>query len=143
MSGYRDNKHYVDINAYHNIQVNDKQMAYTSPFVGNNVLINVVTDSDMTTDTHITSIVISDTVKDGKYVEHLIARDGSFTHYKKDTYFTNNVKVNGESIATNPAVSIMTSWYRRDTFSSKITTTVESSGGGESESSTPTQIWIG
>lgn len=96
----------------------------------------------MTEETHLTSIVISSTTKDGKLVEHAVARDGEWNHYNTITNKTNAIKLNGSNVF-DETINIVTSVYKRDTFSSKVTTTVESSDGGESESSTPTQIWIG
>lgn len=139
MSEFRNNKHYSYANGYHNIRVNGHLLQ--SIYTPNNVIINVLTDSDMTTDTHIKSVVVSDTNKDGKYVEHIVARDGSFTHYDKDKLRTENIKVNGSSIHTNPAVSIMTTWHIRDTFSSKITTAVASETPAEDTG--PSIQWFG
>lgn len=143
MSGFRNNKHYADTNGYHNIRINNKLMAYSSPYVGNNVIINSIRDESLSSDTHLKSIVISNTNKDGKFVEHAIARKGSFTHYNKDTYRNDNIKLNGEPVTTNPAVVIMTTWHRRDTFSSKVATTVSSGGSGESQDTGPSIQWFG
>ena len=136
MSRFNNNKHYSNASDYHAIIINGKRRTV----IENNVIINVARDENLAAETHLKSIVISNTVKDGKLVEHAVAREGSFNHYKKNINSTYNIKVNGAPINRPNVFSIMTSWYKRDIFSSKIATVSE--GGGET-TVTFTQTWIG
>jgi len=135
VSEFRNNKHYSLANAYHQINLNARQ-----PFTERNFIIHSITDSDMTEETHLTSIVISPTTKDGKLVEHAVARDGEWNHYNPITNKTHAVKVNGSNVF-DETIRIVTSVHKRDIFSSKITTTVESETPAADTG--PNQIWYG
>jgi hypothetical protein len=137
MSEFRNNKHYSLANAYHKINLNDNRLSPLAP----NFIIHSINDSSMTEETHLTSIVISSTTKDGKLVEHAVARDGKWNHYNTNTNRTHSVKLNGTNVS-DETINIVTSVYKRDIFSSKITT---SAGGSESGSETPafSQTWVG
>ena len=136
MSEFRNNKHYSLANAYHQIKINDKRSSPLEP----NFIIHSINDSDMTEETHLTSIVISSTTKDGKLVEHAVARDGEWNHYNPTTNRTHAIKLNGSNVF-DETIRIVTSVYKRDIFSSKITTTVESETPAADTG--PNQIWYG
>lgn len=136
MSEFRNNKHYSLSNAYHKIKINDLSLSPLEP----NFIIHSINDSSETEETHLTSIVISSTTKDGKLVEHAVARDGKWNHYSPITNKTYGVKVNGNNVF-DETINIVTSVFKRDTFSSKITTTVESETPAADTS--PTQLWYG
>ena len=136
MSRFSNNKFYQHASAYHPLNINgmdamsDMHNTNNGPFA----LIHVKRNSSLFEETHIATVVISDETKDGKLVEHLVARDGSYTHYKQN-FVSSNVKVNGSSAKT-PAVTIQTTTYVRDTFSSKTAVAAAADTG-------PSQIWIG
>jgi len=134
VSRFYNNKHYTDTKAYHNVTINGTRRKTNDSFV----LINAIRDEDLAVESHVGSLIISDTNKDGKYVEHAVARDGSFLHYKKETYNSPYIKVNNAPINSTNVFSIMTSFYKRNTFSSKITT---SAGGSETPAFS--QTWVG
>jgi hypothetical protein len=137
VSRFSNNKFYQDGSAYHPLNINDMNAMSDLHNTNNGpfTLINVIRNVSLYQDTHIASIVISPETKDGKLVEHLVARDGSYTHYKQN-FVSSNVQVNGFSIK-KPAVTINTSKYQRDTFSSKDAVAAAAVDAG------PSQIWIG
>jgi len=137
VSQFRNNKHYSLANAYHQINLNDNRLSPSEP----NFIIHSIKDSDMTEETHLTSMVISSTTKDGKLVEHAVARDGKWNHYNPNTNKTHSVKLNGTDVS-DETINIVTSVYRRDIFSSKITTTAAASEETPADTG-PTQLWYG
>lgn len=136
MSEFRNNKHYSLANAYHKINVNGTRQSFTE----RNFIIHSITDSSETEETHLTSIVISSTTKDGKLVEHAVARDGEWNHYNPTTNKTHAVKLNGSNVF-DETIRIVTSVYKRDIFSSKITTAAASETPAADAG--PTQVWYG
>ena len=138
MSRFYNNKHYISSAGYQNLNINGTPP--TGQNSGNDaaVLIRVIRDDTLYADTHLTSIVISPQTRDGKLVPHLVAREGSFTQYKKNVYSPGHIKLNNGNINVS-GLTIKTTNFIRDTFSSKVTT---ASGGGGG-SSAPSQIWFG
>lgn len=135
MSQFRNNKHYSLANAYHQINLNDERLSHSE----RNFIIHSIKDSGLTEETHLTSIVISSTTKDGKLVEHAVARDGKWNHYNTNTNKTHSVKLNGTNVS-DETINIVTSVYKRDIFSSKIAAASETPAAVEAG---PTQVWYG
>lgn len=139
MSRIYDNKRYAPAGAYHTLNINGIPPTGQNSRNDGTVLIHVIRDDTLYEDTHLKSVVISPTVKDGKLVNHYVARDGKYTHYESKNV-QSSIKFNEASLDKN-AVTIQVAPYIRATFSSKLTT-----GEVAEVSETPagpSQVWFG
>lgn len=145
MSRFANNKFYQDGAAYHPLNINgapgvlDKQNRNGGPVT----LIHIDRNKTLFDETHLNRVTISPETLDSKLVEHYVARDGSYTHYKTGT-IPSLLKINSNSIdplgfknQPQPAVVIKTTMYVQDTFSSKTAVAAAAAEAG------PSQIWIG
>jgi len=140
MSRIYNNKRYAPADAYHALNINGIPPTGQNSRNDGTVLIHVIRDDTLYEDTHLKSIVISPTIKDGKLVDHYVARDGKYTHYKSEN-LPSSIRVNNELLNNSAvAVTIQVAPYIRATFSSKLVT-----GSGEAVETPagPSQVWFG
>jgi len=137
MSRIYDNKRYASADVYHTLNINGIPPTGQNSRKDNAVLIRVIRDDTLYEDTHLKSVVISPTVKDGKLVDHYVARDGKYTHYKSKND-QSSIKINDASLDKN-AVTIQVAPYIRPIFSSKLVV----AGEVIEQDTGPSQIWIG
>jgi len=136
MSRIYNNKHYTNHHAYHALNINGVPPTGQNTKNDSHGLIEVVRSHALSSNTHLAQIIVSPTIPDGKLTEHEIARSGKYTFYHVNTRSEHNIKINGSSTYPNASyLTIRTTRYIRDTYSSKLVTA--SSGG----SSAVTQYW--
>jgi len=126
MSRFFNNKHYIEKSAYHGIRVNNNTSTKKS------IIINVARDTSLHDETILACVVISPTVSDNKLVEHAVERDGSFNFYSR---YRNQSNINFNT------PTIMTTYHKRATWSSKVE--VAAAGEGSESSPAVKQIWYG
>ena len=141
MSRIHNNKHYTSIHAYHALNINGIPPTGQNSKNDASGLINIIRDHVLSGNTHLAQIIISPTVSDGKLTTHEIARSGKYTFYNVNTRSEHNIKINGVSTYPNESyLTIRTTRYIRDIYSSKLVTASANNAGGGGGSSV-TQYW--